>query len=904
MASNGVHSCISQQRSAEDDLPIEDQHHDSSPGQRVPVCSPNKEPFHDKNVEEFSKFCCLRSIPKDVKQRACHYLQNFTEQELIDLLPSTKELFALIIYLAEIDTRLPYGPSDPHLKQGNLDPPSISVTDILQMTGVNINELFHVLNTMREKTTLPKAVIAHLKKMEKNYCVVAALFNTFESRLCQSVFRDIREDGEEDGFLPPIPETEGVSFRKRQCWALFLLSRYHLLQDNPELFLHFQLLLCCVEFVLRQTPSFLLNSPYDSIRFGCFSTQEAGITMLGKLAEKFQVASDGTLQLHLERTEPYFQSLLNKDGELDSDSLCEEYEKIYHKERDLDELQFLTKEPHLMPMPLNKINQASQNKAAFDGSMTPVRQAVSTVDSLHKHFGSGPEKPTEKLCQYYQKCPQDPTSKIAGILKSCKELFVKAFQEKNSSSDSAVAEQRFSLGLKIYHTVLEALLNAESTRLTNQMLGTLLHKEDFHKSVLVCSLEVVLTTYGQSLNLNNHEVSMEESSMAFPWLLGVLSLHAYDFLKVIELFVKAERRLPIDVVKHLQSVEIRILEQEAWKEGSPLFTALSEQRESGLATPPRLLSPACSPIKSQTGSPAPGSHSSNGHRDSLDLFLSPVKGARQPSTPLPSSAQLPFANYSTLSSSSPSAISEEGEQTKVPTIPRQSQSLSSFINSVCRLGFSRMSKLCTLLECSKDLQHKIWTCLEHCVTKMPFLLKNRHLDQIIMCCIYGLCKVTEHDILFKDIVTLYREMPGAKQETCKEVYLSEGRYESIIIFYNNIFMLNIKTYILQFAPQASARPRLSPMPKQVAASPHYSLPGNKNFMISPLKQSPFKAPQSPSKMTPNTRLLYSFSESIGGLDSAEKLKNFKHQLEMKQRTPGSVKKRLNLDDGPPAKNPR
>ncbi|GFS07742.1 retinoblastoma, partial [Elysia marginata] len=57
--------------------------------------------------------------------------------------------------------------------------------------------------------------------------------------------------------------------------------------------------------------------------------------------------------------------------------------------------------------------------------------------------------------------------------------------------------------------------------------------------------------------------------------------------------------------------------------------------------------------------------------------------------------------------------------------------------------------------------------------------------------------------------------------TCKEVYMSEGRYESIITFYNNIFMLGIKSYILQFAPQATAKPKLSPMPKQVSASPHY-----------------------------------------------------------------------------------
>ncbi|RUS85183.1 hypothetical protein EGW08_007087, partial [Elysia chlorotica] len=813
MASNGI-DLHHDEPHTQDDSSKDDshqtgtEHQESSPGQRVPECSPKKRRLQNENVEEFSKFCCLRSIQKDVKQRACYYLEDFTHQELTHLLPSNKILFALIIYLAEIDTRLPYGTSDPHLKEGNLDPPSISVTDILQMTGVNINELFHTLNVMKEKTYLPAAIINHLKKMEKNYCVVAALYNTFESRLCQSVFRDIREDGEEDGFLPPIPETEGVSFRKRQCWALFLLSRYHLLRDNPELFLHFQLLLCCVEFVLRQTPSFLLNSPYDSIRLSCFSTQEAGNTMLGKLAEKFQVASDGTLQLHLERTEPFFQSLLNKDGELDSDSLCEEYEKIYHKERDLDELQFLSKEPHLMPMPLNRNQAQSPSKLPAAGSMTPVRQAVSTVDSLHKNFGSGPVEPTEKLRQYFQKCPEDPARKIKSILKKTKEQFVNAFQARKGDKDSAVAGQRFTLGLKIYYTVLETILNTESDRLTNQMLGTLLNKDDFHKSVLACSLEVVLTTYGQSWSRTNCEVSMEESSMSFPWLLGVVSLQALDFLKVIKLFVKAERRLPTDVVKHLQLVEMRILEEEAWKEGSQVFEALEEQLDAGQATPPRLVSPVGSPQKSQTGSFCPSPITSNGSSD-LDLFLSPVKGSPQQtssgasSTPS-SSAQLPFSNYSSSPSPSQSAINEEGVQPKLPTVPRQSQSLNKFINSVCRLGFSRMSKLCTQLNCTKELQHKIWTCLEHCITKVPHLLKNRHLDQMIMCCIYAMCKVTEQNILFKTIVTLYREFPGAKQETCKAVYISEGQYESVITFYNNIFMVNLKPYILQFAPQATS----------------------------------------------------------------------------------------------------
>lgn len=43
----------------------------------------------------------------------------------------------------------------------------------------------------------------------------------------------------------------------------------------------------------------------------------------------------------------------------------------------------------------------------------------------------------------------------------------------------------------------------------------------------------------------------------------------------------------------------------------------------------------------------------------------------------------------------------------------------------------------------------------------------------------------------------------------------------------------------------------------------YSLPNRKHFYISPLKDSPFKAPSSPSQMTPRSRQLYSFGEGVG-----------------------------------------
>ena len=41
----------------------------------------------------------------------------------------------------------------------------------------------------------------------------------------------------------------------------------------------------------------------------------------------------------------------------------------------------------------------------------------------------------------------------------------------------------------------------------------------------------------------------EDSPFAFPWILETLNIQAYDFSKVLESFIRAEPRLPADVVK-------------------------------------------------------------------------------------------------------------------------------------------------------------------------------------------------------------------------------------------------------------------------------------------------------------------------------------------------------------------
>ena len=57
---------------------------------------------------------------------------------------------------------------------------------------------------------------------------------------------------------------------------------------------------------------------------------------------------------------------------------------------------------------------------------------------------------------------------------------------------------------------------------------------------------------------------------------------------------------------------------------------------------------------------------------------------------------------------------------------------------------------------------RVWTCFEYAMLQAPDLMRDRHLDQIIMCCIYVMAKVMRLDITFQEIMRQYRHQPQAK----------------------------------------------------------------------------------------------------------------------------------------------
>lgn len=67
----------------------------------------------------------------------------------------------------------------------------------------------------------------------------------------------------------------------------------------------------------------------------------------------------------------------------------------------------------------------------------------------------------------------------------------------------------------------------------------------------------------------------------------------------------------------------------------------------------------------------------------------------------------------------------------------------------------RLRDLCLKLDVSNDLRRKIWTCFEFTLVHCADLMKDRHLDQLLLCAFYIMAKVT---CSFKKFVEFYVQL--------------------------------------------------------------------------------------------------------------------------------------------------
>uniref|UniRef100_A0A8C9CY52 RB transcriptional corepressor like 1 n=1 Tax=Panthera leo TaxID=9689 RepID=A0A8C9CY52_PANLE len=228
--------------------------------------------------------------------------------------------------------------------------------------------------------------------------------------------------------------------------------------------------------------------------------------------------------------------------------------------------------------------------------------------------------------------------------------------------------------------------------------------------------------------------------------------------------------------------------------------------------------------------------------------------------------------------------------------PKRTGSLALFYRKVYHLASVRLRDLCLKLDVSNELRRKIWTCFEFTLVHCPDLMKDRHLDQLLLCAFYIMAKVTKEERTFQEIMKSYRNQPQANSHVYRSVLLKSipkevmaynkninGDFEmtdyeledatktpdcssgpvkeergDLIKFYNTIYVGRVKSFALRYdlsnQDHVMEAPPLSPFPhiKQQPGSPR-RISQQHSIYVSPHKNA--------SGLTPRSALLYKFNGS-------------------------------------------
>ncbi|KAK4486358.1 hypothetical protein RD792_009030, partial [Penstemon davidsonii] len=456
--------------------------------------------------------------------------------------------------------------------------------------------------------------------------------------------------------------------------------------------------------------------------------------------------------------------------------------------------------------PGNLTNAGGMSKMAA----TPVSTAMSTAKWLRTVVAPLPSKPSVELEKFLSSCDRDVTADVIRRVQIILEAIFPTSGPGQCGSfmDNIWAEQRHLEAMKLYYRVLQAICTAESQILHAKNLTSLLTNERFHRCMLACSAELVLATH-------------KTVTMLFPTVLERTGITAFDLSKVIESFIRHEESLPRELRRHLNSLEERLLESMVWEKGSSMYNSLTVARpvlsaeisQLGLLAEPMpsldaiaihidmscgVLPPMQSLLKNdkngENGDIHSPKRSCTEYRSVLverNSFTSPVKDRLLALNNLKLKFQPPALQSAFASPTGPSPGG--GGETCAET------ALNVFFGKIVKLAAVRINGMVERLQLSQQLRESVYCLFQKVLGQRTNLFFNRHIDQIILCCFYGVAKISQLNLTFKEIIFNYRKQPHCKPQK------SGPDHVDIITFYNEIFVPAVKPLLVELAPGGSAQ---------------------------------------------------------------------------------------------------
>ncbi|XP_020261207.1 retinoblastoma-related protein isoform X2 [Asparagus officinalis] len=201
--------------------------------------------------------------------------------------------------------------------------------------------------------------------------------------------------------------------------------------------------------------------------------------------------------------------------------------------------------------------------------------------------------------------------------------------------------------------------------------------------------------------------------------------------------------------------------------------------------------------------------------------------------------------------------------------------INIFFSKIVKLAAIRIRSLSERLQLSQQILERIYSLIQRILSQRTALFFNRHIDQLILCCFYGVAKISQLSLTFKEIIYHYRKQPQCKSQVFRSVFVSwpstsrNGKvgqdHIDIITFYNEIFIPTVKPLLVELAStgvtqednrsttedkndndgQLPGSPRFPPFPNLPDMSPK-KVSASHNVYVSPLRSSKMDSLRSPS----------------------------------------------------------
>ncbi|KAJ1363596.1 hypothetical protein KIN20_023493 [Parelaphostrongylus tenuis] len=631
-----------------------------------------------------------------------------------------------------------------------------SMLNILKICSVSVMEFFDKLNRWIDIATSSKKVLEHSIKIQSSLSVSVVIFKKFLP-IFRSLFQFVGRDSE---------KSFDSSHLFSLMWLIIIIMKKSL--PSEDLLTTFHLLLCVTEWVYKDLCFHGCDDYIDQESVTHMNESKDGVRVLEILCRSF----DGVLidakhfRTHWfnKKRASILPCLDHSDLNIRVNyenyltSLNNMYNDIMLTKGELDERTFLPADianvfdPAYDSMAVEVLRRGSADGRFADAELLLT---MSTQNCLEK-LAEVKRSPTRSDAKSYvissqqlrPLCPivlpdttatsaqrlspivpkdfklegsslerccfqmrDNPLSVIALSAEMMGERFVERvaaeFNDRDEEFDPTVshsAEEVREAMTTLFFVLVERITLEERKRNPERDLEGLLRKEEFLSAVFCCAMELALFVQG--------------SERVFPWCLEVCGLPAVSFQKIIEVVVRNEPRLTREMVRHLNKVEERVLEELAWSRDSPLWTLLNRKPDS-----------------------VPSCDEAWGNAKSVSTITSPSKRMR---------FDVERNSFS---------------QTQPPPCNAQ----KSFFSKVYYLASIRLSDICERIRIDDRGKRMMWTVLEHILKQEWSLFMDRHLDQNLLCIVYVVCKANKTDISFLDIMAHYRHQPQSHSNVYRMV---------------------------------------------------------------------------------------------------------------------------------------